>query len=412
MVQAWQVVVFVLFSGSAVLKAQTSVPSATVNNQLLWQISGKGLSKPSYLFGSYHSNDPRVFKLSDSTYAALLSSEGIVIEADMYQLFSLYDMRLDIANLKFDSQGKPFTSDKNATKTKYGSEDGRPQFLDLYFQQLGYNMGKKVAVLETIEEQLDAFESVYERTETQKNLEQLKIIQDNLLNAYLKGDIERVLSIVQNQLSESKNAFDRLIIKRNHKMADGIDTLIRKKSLFVAIGAAHLAGQEGVLQLLRKKGYNVRQVVAGFSSVKTEAELKLTSFNKHLYQDKKYPFTAVFGGKPVRDSAASNYRLVYQEMGQGNTYIIEIETLFEDDLSLYIKDVIDPPEKSKIAEIKHQNAFIAYEGIGYEYGAGLSWKRVFVYQNKLVKLICFGGNKFMNSNRPQAFFEKVIFELK
>lgn len=405
----WCIFVLFVISGTGFLGAQNNVSAG--NNQLLWQVSGNGLSKPSYVFGSYHSNDPRVFKLSDSTYAAILSSEGIVIEADIYQLFSQYDMRLDVSNLKFDSEGNPFTSDKKATKTKYGSEDGRPQFLDLYFQQLAYNMGKTVAVLETVEEQMEAFETVYERSETQKNLEQLKIIQDNLLNAYLRGDIERVLSIVQNQLNASKTSFERLIVKRNHKMVDGMDSLMRKKSRFIAIGAAHLAGQEGVLQLLRKKGYNVRQVVAGFSTSKTEAEVKLMAYNSFLYKDKKYPFTAVFGGKPVRDTTSSNYRMIYQEMGQGNTYIIEFESLFEANLSTYVRDLIDPPDKSKIAEIKHQQVIQAYEGIGYEYGAGLAWKRVFVYKDKVVKLICYGGNKFMNSNRPQAFFNKVLFEL-
>ncbi len=386
--------------------------SLITNNQLLWQISGNGLKKNSYLFGSYHSNDARVFKLSDSTNAAFLNAEAVVLEADIYQLFAEYDMRLKEVNLDFDSNGKAFTSDTKPTQTKYGNEDGRPQFLDLYFQQMAYNMGKAFFPLETVEEQIEAFESVYERTATQKNLQDLKIVQDNLFYAYLKGDIEKVRSIIQNQLNDSKNAYDRLIVKRNINMVNGIDTLCRNKSLFVAVGCGHLAGNDGIITLLRKKGYIVRQVFASYSSIKTEAEQKIAKFNKFTYFDKKEKFTAVFGGKPIMDTNVNYFRLIYQEMGQGNTFVIEIENSQNDNLAEYAADVIDLPEKSNFTELKHQNSIQAFEGVGYEYAAGLSWKRIFIVNGKLIKLICYGGNKFMNSNRPQAFFNKVIFEPK
>jgi len=63
-------------------------------NQLLWKITGKKLKKPSYIFGTFHSNDPRVFRFSDSTYNALMYADALVIEADMASLFSRTDTRL------------------------------------------------------------------------------------------------------------------------------------------------------------------------------------------------------------------------------------------------------------------------------------------------------------------------------
>ncbi|MCE3296691.1 MAG: hypothetical protein K0R65_2405 [Crocinitomicaceae bacterium] len=380
------------------------------NHQLLWQISGKGLKKPSYLFGSYHSNDSRIFKLSDSTFSALYAADAVVLEADIYQLFVTEDMRLGEANLKFDPNGKPYTSSNRASETKYGSEDGRPQFLDLYFQQMGYNMGKGFYALETIEDQIEALDFVYERSNAQRSLEDLKFTQDNLLNAYLRGDIEHVRTIIQNQMNHSRAAYDRLIVKRNVTMANGIDTLCRRQSLFIAVGAGHLAGEEGIIQLLRKKGYHVRQVVANYSEPKSDAEKKLQQFNSYTYVSKTRGFKAVFGGKPLLDTNVAYYRLIYQEMGQGNSYIIEIEDLQDSDLGSYAADVINVPEKSSITKVMHQGKIEAYEGIGYEYAAGLSWKRVFIVNGKLVKLICYGGNKFMNSNRPKNFFDKVVFE--
>ena len=402
--------VLLLNTGLAISQTETNVSPS--EHQLLWQISGNGLKKPSYLFGSYHTNDARVFKLSDSTYSALMNVDAIVLEADIYELFTEYDMRLKHSDLKFDSNGKAYTSSKGASKTKYGNEDGRPQFLDLYFQQLAYNMEKDFFVLETIQEQMEAFESLYERSAAQKNLQQLKVIQDNLLQVYLRGDINRLLVIIRKEMRQTKSAYERIIVKRNYNMADGIDTLCRQKSLFIAIGAGHLAGNEGVIQLLRQKGYHVRQVIASFAEKRTPAELALRKYNKCLYRDTNYNFSAVLGGKPIQDTVVSYYRLVYQEMGQGNTYVIEIESEYEFDVDLatYIGEIMDSPEEAKFEEVKHQDAIKAFKGIGYEYGAGLSWKKVFVYKNKLIRLICYGGNKFMNSNRPQSFFDQVKFD--
>jgi uncharacterized protein YbaP (TraB family) len=327
------------FSWALELRAQNLV----TNHQLLWQITGKGLRKPSYLFGSYHSNDARVFKLSDSTFSALLSVDAVVLEADIYQLFISEDMRLGEAILKFDANGKPYTSSNKASETKYGTEDGRPQFLDLYFQQMAYNMGKGFYPLETIEDQIEALDFVYERTNAQKSLEQLKFTQDDLLNAYLRGDIEHVKTLIENHMNHSKAAYDRLIVKRNLTMANGIDTLCRKQSVFVAVGAGHLAGDEGIIQLLRKKGYQVRQVAASYSDPKSEAEKKLQQYNSYTYQSKNRGFRAVFGGKPLLDTNVAYYRLIYQEMGQGNSYIIEIEDLQDTDLASYAADVINTP---------------------------------------------------------------------
>ncbi|MFN5417813.1 MAG: TraB/GumN family protein [Flavobacteriia bacterium] len=382
------------------------------NNQLLWQITGKGLKKPSYLYGSYHTNDPRVFQLSDSTYSTFLHAEAVVLEADIFQLFVSYDMRLNEVEMKFDSNGNPFTSSNRATKTKYGSEDGRPQFLDLYFQQMAYNMDKEFFALETLEEQIEALEFVYDRTNTQKSLEQLKLIEDNLLRAYLRGDIEYVKNMLQNQMNNSKASYERLIVKRNVIMTNGIDTLMKKKSSFIAVGAAHLAGEEGIISLLRKKGYLVRQVAATYSEQKTEAEKKISEFKHFKYKNSEFDFEANFGGKPILDTNSSYFRIVYQEMGQGNSYVIEIEDLVDDNLASYASEVINVPDKSNVTKYLHQGKIESFEGVGYEFATGLAWKRVFVANGKLVKLICYGGNKFMNSNRPKNFFDQVTFNLK
>jgi hypothetical protein len=101
-----------------------------------------------------------LFEFSDSTFSAILNAEAIVLEADIYSLFTLYDSRDEKIQLEIDVNGKPYTSNKKASSTKYGNENGRPQFLDAYFQQIAYNSGKKFFPLESVQSQMDAYENI------------------------------------------------------------------------------------------------------------------------------------------------------------------------------------------------------------------------------------------------------------
>ena len=65
-----------------------------VNKQLLWEISGNGLKEKSYLFGTLHSNDKRIFDLSDSVYYAIDRSNLIILEADIFELFKVNSDRV------------------------------------------------------------------------------------------------------------------------------------------------------------------------------------------------------------------------------------------------------------------------------------------------------------------------------
>ncbi len=379
------------------------------DNQLLWQISGKGLKKPSYLFGSYHSNDARLFEFSDSTFSAILNSEAIVLEADIYSLFTLYDTRDEKIQLEIDTNGKPYTSNKKASSTKYGNENGRPQFLDAYFQQIAYNSGKKFFPLESVQSQIDAYENISYQNYKQFSISTLSLSEENILQTYLSGDIEQMRQSLKAQLAVSANAYNLLITNRNILMAKGIDSLCKKHSLFVAVGAAHLAGKEGIIQLLKNKGYTVRQVGATFSDKPTTAEIALRKFNSFLFTDPTHHFTAVFGGMPKADTTAKNFKIVYQEMGQGNTYIIEVLPFDNFTvLSDKVDDLFYTSQALNIQEIIISNDIQAFEGIANIYGLGDCWRRVFIYKDQLFKLTCYGGNKFMNSDRYKKFFDRVV----
>ena len=58
------------------------------DRELLWEISGNGLKQKSYLFGSLHSNDKRLFQLADSVYTAMIKTDKLILETDIFELFN------------------------------------------------------------------------------------------------------------------------------------------------------------------------------------------------------------------------------------------------------------------------------------------------------------------------------------
>ena len=378
-------------------------------NQLLWKISGRKLKKPSYIYGTYHSNDPRVFKFSDSTYSVLLRSEAIVIEADIYSMFAELDTRANTPKFEFDAAGTPYTTSKRATKTNYGSEDGRPQFLDLYLQLLAYNLNKKCYTLESIEDQLAAYALINKSRILGIISPTEKISQEKVMEIYLSGNIERIREMMERQLSDTKDAYQWMITERNFIMADGIDTLCKKNSLFIAVGAAHLAGPTGILKILKDRGYKVQQVNATYAEEPTRSAKEIQKQNSFTYADPTSGISVQFGGKPFVKQDDNYEEIVYREMGQGNTYLIEIERIGKNyNLSKYVESIFNAPEQTKIQEITLSNGLKAYEGLAFVYGTGHCWRRVFVYKDKLIKLTCYGGNKFMSTDRYKKFFDRVV----
>ncbi|RYZ21994.1 MAG: hypothetical protein EOP49_46755, partial [Sphingobacteriales bacterium] len=71
---------------AALLFFTCSLSAQEKNNTLLWRVTGKGLDKPSYLFGTFHLNDNRLFQFGDSVYAAMDRTEGLAVEVDLNEM--------------------------------------------------------------------------------------------------------------------------------------------------------------------------------------------------------------------------------------------------------------------------------------------------------------------------------------
>lgn len=384
------------------------------NNELLWEISGNGVKGKSYLFGTLHSNDRRLFNFPDSLYYALEKTDAVVLETDVFSMFESLDTRRTSVRLQYDNTGEPYTTSEGSTQTYYGDEDGMPQFLDAYFQQYCYNSNKKFVALETTESQIELFNDIGLPELSQMKLESFLLSREDMMDLYLEGDIYRLQEMIKLNLAVYPDQYDEMIVKRNQDMAGKLDSLLKDQQLFCAVGAGHLAGREGIISLLRRKGYKVRKVTAVYSEGSDNYKRDVKSKRSYHFVNDTLGLHIEFPGKPTLledEFGLADFKLIYRDFGQGNSYIVEV-TSRNDDIGLkdLSEQLIASPSESSINHILLDNGGEAYEGIADSYPEGIYWVRVIMSEDVFVVIKSFGGNKFMNSGRPFSFFDKVWFE--
>lgn len=269
----------------------TSVLQAQ-NKSLFWEISGNGLTKNSYLYGTMHVNDKISFHLSDSFFKNLLSSDIVANESNPETWGDLNDL---MKNNDFNSYKKfytefylfPTTKENIQTifindNAKYfrnmlsGAEGDQADFqedtvLDMFIFQTGKKYKKKIVGLEDAKESMLSILQIIDEDTKPKEENKLALVkilknrnpQEVLKEYYREKDIIMLDSVYK--LIFSKKAHDALIVNRNKIMTKSIDSIAKTGSLFSAVGAAHLAGNDGIIELLRQKGYTVKPIIDTFS---------------------------------------------------------------------------------------------------------------------------------------------------
>jgi uncharacterized protein YbaP (TraB family) len=137
--------------------------------------------------------------------------------------------------------------------------------LDMDFFQKAKKKKKKVIGIEKLEEQLAAVDSMTLEEQADmiidglKDWDKSKKLYNDMTRTYLKQDIKEMMLMMKD--TTLPKAFETsLIIDRNKVMAYRIDKIVNDQPTFNAVGAGHLHGDEGVIALLRKKGYTLKPV--------------------------------------------------------------------------------------------------------------------------------------------------------
>jgi uncharacterized protein YbaP (TraB family) len=284
---------------------------AQSSNSLLWKATQIG-KKPLYLYGTIHIRDKSVFNLSDSTYKAIKNSDLVAGELDLenmiYDIFkNLYSK--DSSNLlskkmdpkKFNELQNDISSssgidisqidaknswmidllkDRHDWKTE--ESKSKETFLDAYIIRLAQQWGKTTTGIEVMDD-YSKIASDFEKTGKSIYSDQEALTesfdvnaQQYLLNLYLSEDIRELFAITD----KSMNEYERYSLsQRNVNMVTRIDSICAAQQLFFAVGAAHLAGKSGLIELLKLKGYTLTPVKCPTSTLIKQVELSKTSYN-------------------------------------------------------------------------------------------------------------------------------------
>lgn len=264
---------------------------AQLANSLLWKISGKDI-KESYIYGTIHIQDERVFVFEDIVKQKIDKCEAFSMEilfdnidfSKMQKLMLMKDKTLEEIlkseelkkldeyikeksglSIALFRKIKPFFIYAQLLQLQMNSD--RKLAMDLEFMYYAKKKNKNLYGLESIEDQIKAIDKislqeqakmllslVEEKNKMQEELEQL-------INLYLSQDIDKLFShTIENEDMPAK--FEKYFItNRNKKMTREIIKISRKKSCFHTVGSAHLGGANGILQLLKNKGYKVEAVL-------------------------------------------------------------------------------------------------------------------------------------------------------
>lgn len=257
---------------------------------LLWKITGNGLSKPSYIFGTMHLMCPSDFVLSDATKEAFNKAEQVYLEID----FDDPNMMMEMQQKMMLPQGKTLKSylkdadykllnDFFTTKTGTGMpmfEHMKPlvlvslvdmallscpiQSYELTFSKIAGESKKEIRGLETIAFQMSIFDTIPYEKQLQQLVDMVRRKDlalkefNEMVTLYKDQDIDGLLKLTRESQWNFNEYEDIFINNRNASWIPIIANAAKEKSTFIAVGAGHLGGDKGVLQLLRKIGYTVK----------------------------------------------------------------------------------------------------------------------------------------------------------
>jgi len=290
------VIFFVLILLGTSAFTQDTLPAP--QKSFLWKLQSK--TNTVYVLGSLHYSKKEIYPLSEKIEKAFAESEILVVEADVN----------DIKKIDFQKLMERAFYPENETLEKHVSPEiyervvketsglgipvellnkQKPWFLAMTLValeslKLGFdpNLGidkhflseaqgrKKILELESLDYQFNLLSEFSDKDQELfllYTLKDLKIMEEELgrlTQAWTSGDTKTLEAILARSPSEDKRLsfiFEKLIYERNRKMASKIEDLLRtSKTYFVIVGAGHLVGDRGIVEILKGKGYLVEQL--------------------------------------------------------------------------------------------------------------------------------------------------------
>lgn len=422
---------------------------------LLWEISGNGLETSSFLYGTMHVSNKLAFNVSDSFYYSLNSVDAIALESspadwmEDYREMGAFDNRgygyegfyKEAFKVKTPSADLAYQLMENKNglmnqilyRFRPGNEDYQEDtFLDMFIFQAGAKNEKPIYALETLEEVVDLSIKAMKPDED--------YIEDNSRNNFLENDGQRKFVLLEeayrrgdlnaiDSLSKADNPtavyHDYFIVERNKNMVRRVDSLLKDQSLFIGIGAAHLPGKEGAIELLRDRGYTVRPVNPKSTGKSHKMRKKLESLYRPVdfqpYETQDDFIKVAVPGKLYRMPSGERGKMEYlcpEPINGGYFSVVRRFTfgsIFNKDINhykatfdslLYIatpgelikkEDIsVNGHEGYRILTMTSKNAYVNYN--------------VFFTPTEIVMFKGYGTDDYILKSRPKTFFSEIALK--
>jgi uncharacterized protein len=267
------------------------------DNTLLWKISGNGLKKPSYLFGTIHMLCADDAILSDSLKNVIKNVQEVYFEVDLDNMFEMLGV-MSKMKMKGDTTLHDLLSEDDYKKVKNYFETNesmlpfsmletyKPMLAASTLQQGGMpcettammeqvimqeakqygkpikgleSMGYQASVLDNIPYKLQADQLVSYIDNANKGDGEDKELTE-MMNAYRMQDLKKLEEMLMKSDPSISNYTDILLYNRNENWVEKLKKLLPEKSVLVAVGAGHLPGKKGCINLLRNEGFKVTPV--------------------------------------------------------------------------------------------------------------------------------------------------------
>ena len=274
------------------LFGQTEAAVAEKEGQgLLWEISGNGLENSSFLYGTIHIISKDDFVMTDMTREKIAGSEQMVMELDLddpktmmgmltkismkdgqtlkgllspedYSLLSDFFRDTVGQSLMLVEKMKPFMALSMVYPKMLGEQTAS---YEMEFMKLAKKSSLEILGLESIDDQMGIFDAIPYEDQAEMLMEFVKSygtekgkIQE-MVQLYVDQDLKGLYDF-STQSSEMEGYQDVMLDNRNENWIPKMENMMSEKVSFFAVGAAHLWGPKGVINLLKEQGYTVKAV--------------------------------------------------------------------------------------------------------------------------------------------------------
>jgi uncharacterized protein len=266
------------------------------NNTLLWRISGKDLKSPSYLFGTIHMLCGDDVFVSDSLKSAIKQADKVYLELDMDNMFELISvmnkmkMRGDttlsqlLTPEEYEKVKTFFTNNKGlipfsmletykpmlaaSTLMQSSVDCSHPMAMEQLIMKEAKREGVGIKGLETMAFQMSIFDSIPYGVQAKQLLNYIENYEnkddnkefEELTKAYRNQDLKMLEELTEKEDAGVEKFTEIMLYRRNEDWAHKLSIIMPSGPIVVAVGAGHLPGERGVINLLRKAGYKVEPV--------------------------------------------------------------------------------------------------------------------------------------------------------